>query len=71
MRSHSAVGMLAGLAIGATLGVAAHLGFADSPWLETLVRIVEPVGTIFLRLLFMLVVPLVVSALSLGFDIPL
>jgi len=58
--------MLAGLAIGATLGIAAHVTLGDAPALETAVRIVEPVGTIFLRLLFMLVVPLVLSALALG-----
>jgi DAACS family dicarboxylate/amino acid:cation (Na+ or H+) symporter len=66
MRSHSAVGMLAGLAVGATLGIAGHLLLGESPVLDTAVRIADPIGAIFLRLLFMLVVPLVVSALALG-----
>jgi DAACS family dicarboxylate/amino acid:cation (Na+ or H+) symporter len=66
MHSHSAVGMLAGLAVGATLGIAGHLLLDDAPVLDTAVRIAEPIGAVFLRLLFMLVVPLIVSALALG-----
>src|SRR5688572_18763973 len=67
MRSHSAVGMLGGLAIGATLGIAGHVLLGgESPALDVAVRIAEPIGAIFLRLLFMLVVPLIVSALALG-----
>ena len=59
--------MLAGLVIGALLGVAAHLLLGESPALEAVVAYVtEPIGKIFLRLLFMLVIPLVVSALALG-----
>ena len=59
--------MLSGLALGGTLGVVAHATLGDAPMLEQLVRFVtEPIGTVFLRLLFMLVVPLVVSALALG-----
>jgi DAACS family dicarboxylate/amino acid:cation (Na+ or H+) symporter len=59
--------MLIGLAAGLVAGVAAHLALADSPGLEAFVRYVtEPVGRIFLRLLFMLVIPLVLSALALG-----
>ena len=51
---------------GAALGALARLGLpADA--LETLVsRGTEPAGQIFLRLLFMLVIPLLVSALALG-----
>jgi DAACS family dicarboxylate/amino acid:cation (Na+ or H+) symporter len=67
MRRGLSVRMLIGLVSGIVLGVAAHLAFADSPGLETFVRTVtEPAGRIFLRLLFMLVIPLIVSALSLG-----
>ena len=59
--------MLAGLFAGAGLGIAAHLGFAGSSVLEGAVEYVtEPLGQIFLRLLFMLVIPLIVSALALG-----
>jgi DAACS family dicarboxylate/amino acid:cation (Na+ or H+) symporter len=59
--------MLIGLVAGATLGGAAHLGAAGAPWLESLIRYgTEPIGRVFLRLLFMLVIPLIVTALSLG-----
>jgi DAACS family dicarboxylate/amino acid:cation (Na+ or H+) symporter len=59
--------MLAGLAAGAALGVAAHATLAGTPALDAVLRYVaDPIGTIFLRLLFMLVVPLIVSALALG-----
>ena len=59
--------MLIGLLAGLVLGVAAHLRFGDSPGLARFIQLVtEPAGKIFLRLLFMLVVPLIVSALALG-----
>ena len=59
--------MLAGLLTGIVLGVAAHLAFGDAPALQQFVRLVtEPAGKIFLRLLFVLVLPLIVSALALG-----
>ena len=59
--------MLLGLAVGLILGVSAHLLFRDSPGLAAFVQYVtEPAGKIFLRLLFMLVIPLVLSALALG-----
>ena len=59
--------MLIGLAAGIVLGVAANLGLGESPRLEWFVKhVTEPAGKIFLRLLFMLVIPLILSALSLG-----
>src|SRR5690554_1216271 len=60
--------MLIGFVVGATLGIAANLFVgAETPWLEgTIGYVTEPVGQLFLRLLFMLVVPLVFSALILG-----
>ena len=59
--------MLAGLVLGVLLGVIANLAAGDSAWLAQVVRLVtEPGGKLFLRLLFMLVIPLVVSALALG-----
>lgn len=62
--------LLGGL-LGAAAGVVAHLLFATptglSPGLDRFVHIVTgPIGQIFLRLLFMLVVPLLFSALVLG-----
>jgi DAACS family dicarboxylate/amino acid:cation (Na+ or H+) symporter len=67
MKLTLSVRMLVGLAIGAGAGIAAHLAAGGAPWLEALVRnVTEPAGKIFVRLLFMLVIPLVVSALALG-----
>jgi DAACS family dicarboxylate/amino acid:cation (Na+ or H+) symporter len=49
------------------LGVIAHLAFGGSPALDGFIRYVtEPIGRLFLRLLFVLVLPLIVSALALG-----
>lgn len=59
--------MLIGLVVGTLLGVLAHLAFGGSALLEAVIAYgTEPVGKIFLRLLFMLVLPLIVSALALG-----
>ena len=59
--------MLVGFVVGASLGLLANFMFADAAWLDATVRYVaDPVGQVFLRLLFMLVVPLVFSALVLG-----
>ncbi|MDZ4804111.1 MAG: dicarboxylate/amino acid:cation symporter [Candidatus Eisenbacteria bacterium] len=59
--------MLVGGLLGVTIGVAAHVTLAGNPGLDAFIRNVsQPVGQIFLRLLFMLVVPLIVSALALG-----
>jgi DAACS family dicarboxylate/amino acid:cation (Na+ or H+) symporter len=63
LHTKMAIGFLVGL-----LGGIAAYTFADGqPWLENLINwVTYPVGQIFLRLLFMLVVPLVFSALVLG-----
>lgn len=59
--------MLIGFVIGAVAGIGANGWAADSAWLSGLVTYVaNPLGQLFLRLLFMLVVPLVFSALVLG-----
>ncbi len=59
--------MIAGLVIGLVLGVVAHLTMGGSPALEAFTRnVTEPIGRIFLRLLFVLVIPLIFSALALG-----
>ena len=61
------VRMIIGLVSGVLLGVAAHVAFDGAPALEAFIRYVtEPVGKIFLRLLFVLVIPLIISALGLG-----
>ena len=59
--------MLIGFLIGLGAGIIAHEFAANHDWLLWLIQYVtDPVGKIFLRLLFMLVVPLVFSALVLG-----
>jgi DAACS family dicarboxylate/amino acid:cation (Na+ or H+) symporter len=59
--------MLIGVIAGATCGILANEFAGDATWLDGLVRYgSEPAGQIFLRLLFMLVIPLVFSALALG-----
>jgi DAACS family dicarboxylate/amino acid:cation (Na+ or H+) symporter len=56
-----------GMIAGAVAGVAANLTMGDSPALRSFVDNVSyPAGQIFLRLIFMVVIPLVVSALTLG-----
>ena len=67
MHSGLSFRMLTGLATGIVLGVIANLTLGDSPALAWAIRhITEPAGKIFLRLLFMLVIPLILSALALG-----
>ena len=57
------VGFLAGLAF----GLAAYAGGSDAAWVEGLITYVtQPIGQVFLRLLFMLVLPLLFSALVVG-----
>jgi Na+/H+-dicarboxylate symporter len=59
--------ILLGGVLGAGAGVIAHLLLAGDPRLDTFVRLVtQPVGQVFLRLLFLLVIPLLFSALVLG-----
>lgn len=56
--------MVAGFLIGLTLGLIAHVAAPGAPWVETITTYVTgPFGQIFLRLLFMLVIPLLFSAL--------
>jgi DAACS family dicarboxylate/amino acid:cation (Na+ or H+) symporter len=59
--------MLVGASLGLVAGLLAHAAFADHPALAwTLTYVAQPIGKIFLRLLFVLVLPLVFSALVLG-----
>lgn len=62
--------LLIGLIGGIVLGALAH-SVAGQPWIENLnTYLMVPIGQIFLRLLFMIVVPMVFSALVLGvFDL--
>ncbi|HZM14871.1 MAG TPA: dicarboxylate/amino acid:cation symporter [Candidatus Krumholzibacteria bacterium] len=59
--------MLLGGGLGIVAGITAHELLGDAPGLQWFVRhVTQPAGQIFLRALLMLVVPLIVSALSLG-----
>ena len=51
--------MLAGFVIGLALGLFVHLTARDADWVEAITTYVTgPIGQLFLRLLFMLVIPL-------------
>jgi 8-oxo-dGTP pyrophosphatase MutT (NUDIX family) len=66
-RAVSPRAILAGMVVGGGLGVLAHVFAADSPALAWMIRnVTEPAGTVFLRLLFVLVIPILISALPLG-----
>jgi Na+/H+-dicarboxylate symporter len=59
--------MLIGFAAGLIGGLAVYSVAADAPWVDFVATyITGPIGQIFLRLLFMLVIPLIVSALIVG-----
>jgi DAACS family dicarboxylate/amino acid:cation (Na+ or H+) symporter len=59
--------ILAGFLVGMVAGLAVHAGAGEAGWLEWFVTYVTtPIGQIFLRLLFMLVIPLLFSALVVG-----
>lgn len=62
--------LLLALVLGIGFGTFAHT-YQDAGWLQTLnIYLMVPIGQIFLRLLFMIVVPMVFSALVLGvFDL--
>jgi DAACS family dicarboxylate/amino acid:cation (Na+ or H+) symporter len=59
--------MLIGFLIGLVAGLIVYSTQRDAPWVEAVTTYVtEPIGQIFLRLLFMLVIPLLFSALVVG-----
>jgi dicarboxylate/amino acid:cation (Na+ or H+) symporter, DAACS family len=66
MKLHNKI--LIGLAVGATLGIIANTMFgAKHPAVEAVNHyLAGPVGQIFLRMLFMIVIPLVFASISLG-----
>jgi len=59
--------MLAGFLVGLVAGLLVYSTQRGAPWVETFTNYVtEPIGQVFLRLLFMLVIPLLFSALVVG-----
>lgn len=65
MKSH--VKLLLGLILGLVFGALSHAFLGDAEWLAAISKhVFTPVGQIFLRMIFMVVVPMVFSALVLG-----
>ena len=59
--------ILLGLALGAVAGVLTNIFARGEPWVDAVIRYAaQPVGQIFLGMLFMVVVPLVFTTLALG-----
>jgi DAACS family dicarboxylate/amino acid:cation (Na+ or H+) symporter len=59
--------MLVGFLVGLVLGLIVYSTQRDAAWVETFTTYVtQPIGQVFLRLLFMLVIPLLFSALVVG-----
>jgi Na+/H+-dicarboxylate symporter len=59
--------MLIGFVVGLAAGLVVHMLAPGAPWVEAVTTYVtQPIGQIFLRLLFMLVIPLLFSALVIG-----
>nr|WP_159015572.1 dicarboxylate/amino acid:cation symporter [Lysobacter profundi] len=59
--------VLLGFVLGALVGLAAHFYAADAPLThDAITYVTRPLGQVFLNLLFMLVIPLMFSALVLG-----
>src|ERR1043166_6105642 len=59
--------IMVGLLIGATAGIIPRRALGDSAQLSLAIQnVIQPIGMIFLRLIFMMVIPLIVSAIVLG-----
>ncbi|MDR2858633.1 MAG: dicarboxylate/amino acid:cation symporter [Novosphingobium sp.] len=59
--------ILAGFVLGLGLGLGVYAGAPDAAWVDAFIMYVtQPIGQVFLRLLFMLVLPLLFSALVVG-----
>jgi len=59
--------MLIGFLVGLGAGLAVHMSQAGAPWVAIVTtNVTGPIGSIFLRLLFMLVIPLLFAALVTG-----
>jgi DAACS family dicarboxylate/amino acid:cation (Na+ or H+) symporter len=58
---------LIGLLVGAVLGITVNLIFGSHPSVSWIVKnVTYPIGQVFLRMIFMVVIPLIFSALTLG-----
>ncbi len=67
MRKQAALRLLLALAVGSIVGLIANAFAGQAEWLDVCVRYVaEPIGKVFIRLLLMLVIPIMFSALVMG-----
>ena len=67
MKTSLHIKMLLGIAVGVIGGIGSFFFFGEHAYLSAFIHYVtQPVGQIFIRLLFMLVIPLIFSALALG-----
>lgn len=65
MQLHTKI--LLGLGLGAVAGLSANIFAGDAAWVDFVVTwIAQPIGQVFLRMLFMVVMPLVFTTLALG-----
>jgi len=58
--------ILIALVVGAAVGAIARTGGGAASWLYSLIIALEPAGTIFIRLITMVVIPMVVASLFVG-----
>lgn len=68
LKSHlSTWGIFIGLIVGTAIGLVLNIFFKDTATAQWIVsNIFQPIGTVFIRSLFMIIVPLVFSSLTLG-----
>jgi len=56
-----------GLTIGLVAGLICNAAWGGAPWLDWLIKnLIGPIGQVFLRIIFMAVIPLIFTALALG-----
>lgn len=55
-----------GMIVGAAAGLLVQAAGVDKPTLETIVSYVKPIGDVFLRMIFMMVIPLIIAGLAIG-----
>lgn len=55
-----------GMIVGAAAGLLVQAAGVDKPTLDTIVSYVKPIGDVFLRMIFMMVIPLIVAGLAIG-----
>lgn len=63
---HIFLGMIAGVIVGILLHSHVHNGVADSKTIEILLKVLDFIGQVFIRLIQMIVIPLVFSAIIIG-----